>query len=169
MLPRLIIPALVSPPCPSLPLTFPSATAKQRQERYHLLLGCVKQYLSLHRFPSPSPSLSPCCLQSPFLSPFYPLFPALSRFFLTPLGVLLTVAVVIVIAIARAAPSIAGHTGMRPVVIIIILIEYLIPIQWSNGEEVAWFVLPTAWRFTLCPEIIAIIPGETPTGAYNLP
>jgi hypothetical protein len=165
MLPALNIPALISPLCPSLPLTFSSATAKQRHKRYHLLLGCVQQYLSLPLpLPFPLPVLSnlPCPLHIlcsiPFPCPF-----------LTALRVLLTLAIVIVIAIARTAPSTARHTGIRPVVIIIILVDYLIPIQWSNGKEVAWFVLPTASRFNLCPEIIPTVPRETLTSAINLP
>jgi hypothetical protein len=89
--------------------------------------------------------------------------------YLTALRVLLTLAVVIVIAIARTAPSTARCTGIRPVVIIIILVNYLISIQWSNVQEVAWFVLLTASRFNLCPEIIATVPREMLTGAFNLP
>ena len=58
---------------------------------------------------------------------------------------------------------------MCPVVIIIIILDYLIPIQWSNGQEVAWFVLPTAWRLELCPGIVAIVPTEMLTGAFYLP
>jgi hypothetical protein len=49
--------------------------------------------------------------------------------FLTALHVLLTLAAVIVIAIARTAPSTARRSGIGPVVIIIILVDYLIPIQ----------------------------------------
>ena len=89
--------------------------------------------------------------------------------FLTALRVLLTLAVVIVIANARTAPPTAWRTGFRPVVIIIILIDYLIPIQLSNRQEVTWCVLPTAWRLNLCPEIIATVLRETLTGACNLP
>ena len=77
--------------------------------------------------------------------------------YLTTLRVLLTLAVIIVIAIASMAPLNARRAGIRPVLIIIILLDYLIPIQWSNGQEVAWFVLPAAWRLNLCPEIIATI------------
>jgi hypothetical protein len=88
---------------------------------------------------------------------------------LTALRVLLTLAVVIVIAIARTAPSTTRRTGICQVVIIIILVDDLIPIQLSNGQEVAWFVLPTAWWLNLCPEIIATVPRETLTGAFNLP
>jgi hypothetical protein len=108
----------------------------------------------LSRLPFPLPIL--CSL--PFPGPF-----------LTALRVLLILAVVIVIAIVRTSPSTTGRTGIRPVVNIILLVDYIIPIQWSNGQEVAWFVLPTAWRFNLCPEIIATVPRETLTGGFNLP
>jgi hypothetical protein len=67
------------------------------------------------------------------------------------------------------AHSTAWHSGICPVVIIIILIDYLIPIQWSNGQGVAWLVLPAAWRLNLCPEIIATVLREMLTGAFNLP
>ena len=73
------IPALVSSPCPSLPLTFPSATAKQQHERYHLPWGLFNNTFSLYRFPSPSSCRSPSRPQSPSLSPSHPLFPSLSR------------------------------------------------------------------------------------------
>jgi hypothetical protein len=85
------------------------------------------------------------------------------------LHVVLTRTVVIVIAIAWTVPSTARRTWIHPVVIIIILIDYLIPILWSNGQEVAWFVLPTAWPLNLCPENIATIRRETLTGAFNPP
>jgi len=88
--------------------------------------------------------------------------------FLTALRVLLTLAIVIVIAIDRTAPSTARPSGIRPVLIIIILVDYVIPIPWSNGQEVAWLVLPTAWWLNLCPEIIATVPRETLGGAFNL-
>jgi hypothetical protein len=74
-----------------------------------------------------------------------------------------------VIAIARTASATAWLTGIRPVVIIINVVNYLIPIQRSNGQAVAWFVLPTAWWLNLCPEIIATIRREMRTGALNLP
>jgi uncharacterized membrane protein len=79
------------------------------------------------------------------------------------------VAVIIVIAIAMKTPSPARCSGIRPVVIIIILIDYLIPIQWSNSQSVAWFVLLAAGRLNLCREIIATIPTEMLTCALNLP
>jgi len=58
---------------------------------------------------------------------------------------------------------------MHPVVTNITLIDYLIPIQWFNGQEVARLVLPAAWLLNLCPEIIVTIPRETLPGAFNLP
>jgi len=158
MLPALNIPTLVSPLCLSLSHTFHTATAKQRHERYYLPLGFVLQYLSLHRFPSPSRSIPIPVLGSlPFPSHF-----------LIALHVLLTLAIVSVIAIARTATSTAWRSGIRPVLIIIIFVGYLIPIQWSNGEEVAWRVLLAAWWLNLCPEIIATIPRETLAGAFRL-
>jgi hypothetical protein len=89
--------------------------------------------------------------------------------FLTARRVLLTLAVVIVIAIARTAFSTARRFRIRPVVIIIILIDYLIPMQWSDILDIAWLVLPAAWWLNLCPEIIATLPRETLAGAFNLP
>jgi hypothetical protein len=89
--------------------------------------------------------------------------------FLTALRILLTLAVVIVIAITRTAPSTAQRSGIRPVLIIIILVDYVISIQWSNGQEVAWLVLPAAWWLNVCPEIIATVPRETLAGAFILP
>jgi len=75
MLAAEIIPALVSTPCPSLSISFASATAKQRHKSHHLPLGFVQQYLSLYCLPSPSSSLSPLTSTSPSLSPFTSCFP----------------------------------------------------------------------------------------------
>jgi hypothetical protein len=83
--------------------------------------------------------------------------------------VLLTNAIVIVIAIARMAPSPARRSGICPVLIIIILEDYHIPILWSNSQEVAWLVLPAAWWLNHCPEIIATIPRETHASVFNIP
>jgi hypothetical protein len=57
----------------------------------------------------------------------------------------------------RMAPSTTWHSGIRPVLIIIILIDYLIPIQWSNSHEVARLVLQASWRLNLYTEIIAVV------------
>jgi hypothetical protein len=84
------------------------------------------------------------------------------------LRVLLTLAVVIVIAIASTAPSIARRTGICPVLIILILVDNLIPIQGSNSQELTWFVLPTAWGFNLYPETIATVAKNMLTGAFDL-
>jgi hypothetical protein len=70
---------------------------------------------------------------------------------------------------ASTAPSTARRTGIYPVVIIFILVEYLILIQWSNGQEVACFVLPAPWRLNDCAEINATVPRETHTGAFDVP
>jgi hypothetical protein len=107
--------------------------------------------------PLPLPFPLPVLCSFPFPTPF-----------LTSLRVLLTLAIVIVIAIAKTAPSTARRSGIRPVLIIIILVDYLIPIPWSNGQEVAWLVLPGAWWFNLGPEIIATVPRETLAGAFIL-
>jgi hypothetical protein len=87
--------------------------------------------------------------------------------FLTALRAILTLAVVIVMAIAGTAPSTKRRSGIRPVVIIITLVDCLIPILLFNGQEVTWFVLPAAWRLDLCPEIISTIRRETVAGAHT--
>jgi polyferredoxin len=74
-----------------------------------------------------------------------------------------------VIAIARTAPSTTRRSRICPVLIINILVDYLIPIQWSNSQKVAWFVLLTVWQLNVCPEIIATIPREMLTAAFNHP
>jgi hypothetical protein len=76
---------------------------------------------------------------------------------LTPPHVLLTLTIVSVVAIAWTVPSSSGRSVICPVSIIIILIEYLIPIQSSNGQEISWLVLPATWRLNYCPDIIATI------------
>jgi len=88
---------------------------------------------------------------------------------LTAACVLPTLAVVIDIAIARRAPSTTRCSGICPVLIIIILVDYLIRIQWSNNQEVTWLVLPGAWRLNLSPEIIATLQREKLAGVFNLP
>jgi len=89
--------------------------------------------------------------------------------FLTTLRVLLTFTIVIVIAITRLILSPTGCTGIGPVLFIIILIDYLIQIQWSNGQQVAWLVLLAAWRLNYCPEIIATRPrGALTTALHHL-
>ena len=113
-----------------------------------------------------------CCLPLTF-PPTFPL-PVLCTLripisFLSALRILLTLAVIIVIAIARTAHSTAPSSGIRPVPIMIILINCLIPIQWFNGQEVAWLVLPAAWWLNLCPEIIATVPRERLPGAFKFP
>ena len=66
-----------------------------------------------------------------------------------------------------AAPSTARRSGIRPVLIIIMLVDYVIPIQCSNGQAVAWLVLLAAWQINLCPEIIATVPREALAAAFN--
>jgi hypothetical protein len=67
------------------------------------------------------------------------------------------------------APSLTRGCGIRTVVNIIILIEYIIPIKWSHGQEDALFVLTAAWKPNNCPENIDTVPREMLTGAFNLP
>jgi hypothetical protein len=67
------------------------------------------------------------------------------------------------------APSTAQRSRILPVVTIIILVDYLIPIQWFNGQEVAWLVLPAAWWPNLCPDCITSVLREMLAGAFNLP
>jgi len=82
--------------------------------------------------------------------------------------VILTLAIIIVIAIARSAPPTARYSGISPVLIIIILVDYLSTIQWSNGQEVSQLALLATWRLNLCPEIVATVPREMLAGAFNL-
>jgi hypothetical protein len=91
------------------------------------------------------------------------------RSFLNPLRVLLTLAVIIVIAIARTTPSTARHCGILPGLIIIILVDYRMSIQWSNSQEVTWFVLLPVWWLNLCPGIIAAGPRDMLSAVFNLP
>jgi hypothetical protein len=65
--------------------------------------------------------------------------------FVTALRVLFPLAIVIVIGISKMALSTTWISTIRPVIIIIVLIDYLIPIQQSYGQEVAWLILPAAW------------------------
>jgi hypothetical protein len=95
-----------------------------------------------------------------------------SRLFLGPiltaLQVLLTLAIVIVIAIARTASSTARLSVIFPVLIIIILVDFVIPIHWFTGQEVAWLVLLADSWLNLCREIIATIPREMLASAFIL-
>jgi hypothetical protein len=51
----------------------------------------------------------------------------------------------------------------------IILVDCIFPIHWPNRQEVAWFVLLTAWRLNHGPVDIATVPTEMLVGAFNLP
>ena len=166
MLPALNIPALLSPQCPRLPLTFPSATAKQRYERYHLPMEFVKQYFSVS-LPLPLTFPLPILSGLPF-----PLSILCSHHFpcpiITALHMLLTLAIIVVIAITRTAPSAAWRSGIHLVLIIIFLFDYLIPVQWSHGQEVVWLVQPASWWISRCPGIIATVPRDTLAGVFDL-
>jgi len=66
------------------------------------------------------------------------------------------------------APSTARRSRMGPVRIMIIVVNYLNPIQRSNGQEVAWLALPVAWRLNHCLGIIATIPRATLASVFSL-
>jgi hypothetical protein len=66
------------------------------------------------------------------------------------------------------APSTTRRSGIHQVLIVIILVDYLISIQLSNGQDVTRLVLPAAWWLNPCPDIIAPIPRETLAGVFNL-
>jgi len=68
----------------------------------------------------------------------------------------------------RIAPSTAQCSGIRPVLIMIIFFNYLIPIPWSNVQEVAWLVLPAVWQLNFCPEIIVTVQRQMNTGVFIL-
>jgi hypothetical protein len=78
--------------------------------------------------PLPFLGCLPVAFPLPFPFPILCTLPLPSSF-LTALRVVLTLAVVIAIAIARTAPFPAQPSGIRQVLIIIILADYLIPIQ----------------------------------------
>ena len=88
---------------------------------------------------------------------------------LTTLRVLLTFTVVIFIRIAMTAPTTARRIGICSRLIVMILVDYLIPIERSNCQEVAWRVLPAARRLNLCPPMIATVPIPTLAGEFILP
>jgi hypothetical protein len=67
------------------------------------------------------------------------------------------------------APPTTQRAVFCPVLIIFILINYLIPMQLFNAQEVAWLVLSAAWRLNLCRELNGRITRETLSGSFNLP
>ena len=173
MLPALNIPALVTTPCP-IPLASCSFSTALRAFSPWGLLNITFFFPVLIPIPLPIPLPFLHCLPLPL--------PVVSRLpfplailgsvpvpgcFLTALHVLLTLAVIIVIAIASTAPSTARCSTICPVLINIICVDYLIPIQLSHGGEVSWFVLRAASRLNCCPEIIATVPRETIAGGFN--
>jgi hypothetical protein len=86
--------------------------------------------------PLPHPFLLP--VLSSLLNPLAILCSlAFSGPFWTTLCVLLTLADLVVIAIARPGHPAARRTSILPVAIIIILVDYLIPMQCSTGHKVA--------------------------------
>jgi len=116
----------------------------------------------------------PCTVSLPLSLPFLCCFPLILPFplpfpvailcslcfssaFVTTLRAILSLAVIIDSAIGRMLPSTALGSGISPVFIIIILIDYLIPIQPSNSQDIACLELPAAWWLNLYPRIIATV------------
>jgi len=151
MLPALNIPAPVSSQCP-IPLAPCSrSTARRDFSPYRLCNNSFPFPVPVPvPLPVPLPSLRFLPLPLPVVSHFLVPLPTLRSCsspssYLTTLRVLITLTFSMVIAIARTAPSTARCSEIRPVLIIIVVIDYLIPIQQSNTQEVAWLVLPAAW------------------------
>jgi len=67
------------------------------------------------------------------------------------------------------ASTTARCSGIGPVLIIIILVYYPIPILWSNSKQLTWLVLPAAWWLNLGPEIIGTVARESLAGEFHLP
>jgi len=151
MLPAQNVPARVSPPCPIPVASSRLSTALRAFSPWGLFNSTCSfpvpvlvqlPLLFLRCLPIPHPVLS----HLPFPLPIFPSLPCPDSF-LTALRVLLlllTPAIIIDIAIARTALSTMQHSGIRSVLIHIMLVDYLIPIQLSNCQEVAWFVLLAA-------------------------
>jgi len=168
MLLVLNIPSLLSPPCPCLPVTF--SLQLQSNGTRHIITpwGVINNTFPITvSLPVPLPFPLPVLCRLPFPLPILCSLPIPGPL-LAALRVLLTLTVVIVIVIARMAPSTARRTWIRPFLITNIIVDYLIPTQWSNGQEVAWFVPRVAWRLNLGPEIIATVSRETLAGEFNL-
>jgi hypothetical protein len=66
-------------------------------------------------------------------------------------------------------PSTPRRSVICPVLGIIILVDYLIPFQWSNCQKVAWFKRLSAWQHKVYPEIIGTVQREMLTSTFNLP
>jgi hypothetical protein len=94
--------------------------------------------------------------------PFY-----MSLMFLTAMHILIALAVANAITIATMAASTAWHTGIRSVLIIIIVVHYLIPIQWSSSQQVSRLLLPADWWVNLSHETISTVPREMLDGEFN--
>jgi hypothetical protein len=52
---------------------------------------------------------------------------------------------------------------------IIVVVDYLNLIQWSNDEQVAWLVLPATWQLTPYPELISTVTREMLASPIILP
>ena len=173
MLPAPNIPTLLCPPCP-IPLAPCSVSIALRAFSPRGLFNKTFPFPVPIPLPLPLPFLSCLPLPLPVLSclPFPVLIHCSLPFpgsILTPMGVVLTLAVIIVFAITRTALSTARRSGICPVLIIPILVDHAMRTQWSNDQEVPWFVLPAGWWLNLSPGIIATIPREALASAFNHP
>jgi len=122
---------------------------------------CLTIHFPFYHFPStflPRPIHLPILCSGHFPGPFH-----------TTMSVLLTLTIVIVIGISMTAPSTAWRSGIHTVLIIIILMDRLIQIQRSQGQEVALLVLPAAWWLNHCPEVLVTVPRDTHSGAFIHP
>ena len=149
MVPARNVPALVSPLCPVGLGHFVLQLQSNRTSDIISLWGLFNNtFLFIVSVPLPLPFALPVLSRL-----LFPLAILWSHPFpgpcVTALCVMFTLAVVIFTAIARTAPSTARLSVSRPVLIIIILVNSLIPIQWSNCHEISWFILPAASRLNL--------------------
>jgi len=141
--------------------------------RYHLPLGFVWKYLSLYRFPSPSPSVpllaSPSPSHSCSLSPSHPLFPSLSQSLShRPASASHPVSCHCHCQQQDGSFHCSAHRDPPSSL-------YHHPCQLSHPNSVVFRpgchlrVLPAAWRLNHCHETIATVSKKTRAGAFNLP
>jgi hypothetical protein len=115
-------------------------------------------------FDFPSRPQSPIISLSIIYSYHYP-----REYVRTARQVLLTLTVIFVSSMASTAPSTDRHCCIHPVLIHIILVNYLIPIPSSDSQELACLVLPIVLWLNLCTGIITTISRETFGGSYDVP
>jgi len=120
-----------------------------------LFLHCLAVPLSVvSHHPFPIPILESLIIPPPIL---------------TVLGIFLILAIILIIAIAGAAPSTALCSAIRPVLIFISFIGDVIPIEWPSGQKVTLLILLAAWGFNIYSQIITTLNRETLPIAHNIP